>query len=322
MALLERWAIAGGKVAGRLHDRTGAPCQDFTAHAYRQGVMAVALSDGAGSCKLSNEGARVLTRTVCALMTQRFDEFYVMDFNQTREELTNHLVSNLERYAADRCQLRDLSATLAFVACKEDRWIAGHVGDGAIVVLGSKGLFILSEPERGEFANQTYFLNSKEAEAHLRIYRGCDEPISGVALMSDGSCECLIDRREDRCAPAIRQMLDGFLSHSVGAVTEALQADLNEVIRNRTQDDCSLILARKRSMEPSELLALPLTRQLDFYFDRQPAFVNRHLEFISKWVRDELTKADRVPFRRHSDFLKTYINPKPGHFSWGNSGGG
>ena len=62
--------------------------------------------------------------------------------------------------------------TLLFVSIKNNKYIAGHIGDGIIGIIDEKGdAIVLSEPENGEFANTTYFTTSENYKYHLRLYR-------------------------------------------------------------------------------------------------------------------------------------------------------
>lgn len=74
--ILQKWKTCGVAVQGRDHIDAGVVCQDNVAAACRDGVHAIALSDGGGSRKFSQVGSEFSTKAVTALLTEKFDDFY------------------------------------------------------------------------------------------------------------------------------------------------------------------------------------------------------------------------------------------------------
>ena len=70
------WHTQTACVTGRSHQRNGMPLQDRTCVRTEGGVTAAAVSDGAGSARLSQEGAGAAVQRVCRFLCQHFDALY------------------------------------------------------------------------------------------------------------------------------------------------------------------------------------------------------------------------------------------------------
>ena len=70
--------------------------------------------------------------------------------------------------ATSGISLREYAATLTALIQANGRAASAQVGDGAGVVGAVAGWMLTSEPQRGEHANETWFITQEGA-----IYRGC-----------------------------------------------------------------------------------------------------------------------------------------------------
>ena len=75
--ILQKWKQCALAVQGIDHIHSGTPCQDSVAFAEKDGVHAIALSDGGGSRKFSHVGSAAATRAAAALLTEKFDDYYL-----------------------------------------------------------------------------------------------------------------------------------------------------------------------------------------------------------------------------------------------------
>ena len=247
--LLQRWQTAQATVRGRSHRKEGVLCQDKTC-AYEDGrLTVVALADGAGSRRRSDEGAGLAVETVAGLLADRFDEVYE---SQDGGRLVLDAVLRALAKAAAGVDVGEFASTLLFAAVQSGRFLAGHLGDGVIGLVNGGDCSVLSGPDRGEYANQTYFTTDADAESHLRLYRG--PAPDGFILMSDGAAQAFYSRRDNALAPAVRKVLAWPESYPSAKVSRALQENLEWIAGERTADDCSLVIMKRVVVEAGELL--------------------------------------------------------------------
>jgi hypothetical protein len=231
-------------VQGRSHIEKNIPCQDRVQSVTCNGITVLSLADGAGSAQYSDIGAEISIATINENFSVLFDEIDDMDDMSIKEMLSQIIHESLEEEVTEKIVLKDLSSTLLFVAVNDSKYIAGHIGDGIIGYMSSKGermtINVLSFPEKGEYHNSTFFTTSPNVQEHLRIYRGSMEKIEGFILMSDGSDESLFNRHEEKFAPAVGRFFEWMNEYPPEAVSKALYRNIEEKICFKTTDDCSV----------------------------------------------------------------------------------
>lgn len=82
--------------------------------------------------------------------------------------------------------------------------------------------------------------------------------------MSDGAAESLFHKKEQRLAPAVTRMFDWFADYATSKIGRALKANLRGVVRNMTQDDCSIVLMRACECLVDDLAEAPVDVVKDF----------------------------------------------------------
>ncbi len=248
------WNIVGASVVGTSHSATGAPCQDFCAHRHvlidGKSVVILALADGAGSAAHSDEGAAAAveaTLDALAILVADGEElgesaaFYVLDLAQARV-----------RALADERSLspRQFACTLLFAVISNDANMFVQVGDGAWAVKSHGRYHPATWPNRGEFANETYFITSPNWRTGFQFYShplsvdavaGFTDGIQAVALRyADNAVhEPFIDPLVKVVAasgdsPSLQRPLVAFLS--------------TESLNERTDDDKTLLIAARRKV--------------------------------------------------------------------------
>lgn len=252
---IPEWFAVQGATKGRSHLAEGTECQDKTCILRKNGILSVALADGAGSAVLSHEGAATVTRTVCELLCGRFDEFHGSESQlSVRRTIIERLRESLQETAAVfGCALRDLASTLLAVAISGNRYLILHLGDGVIGYTKNGVLKVASAPQNGEFANTTYFVTSSRAVEMMRTIKGTDPLIDGFTLMSDGCEASLYDKRKQYLAPVLGQLLHRLSVTSETFLQPSIQRSLDNVVSTRTMDDCSLILTTRRGHAYNEM---------------------------------------------------------------------
>jgi serine/threonine protein phosphatase PrpC len=240
--MMGHWKIASGKIVGRYHMKREIPCQDSTYCISENGITVATLADGAGSCARSHEGAAIATKRCAQVLTERFTDFIEMTEQEIVEVMLDEIVTAIRNHDPATISLKPFSSTLLFVAVDGEYFLAGHLGDGVIGCQEEENHRVLSFPENGEFTNATFFTTSVDAHHHFRIYREKINQKRGFILMSDGSAESLFHRQEKTIADGAKKMMGWLAQYPAEVVEEAIQRNLENVIRDRTYDDCAIAL--------------------------------------------------------------------------------
>lgn len=250
--------VAEATAQGRSHVANNIPCQDRVFHKQGNGVSVIALADGAGSKPLSHLGAEAVTKTICGHLVDNFEGVYSLDNHTIVASLLNVLHHELDKCASDNhCKRDDLASTLLFAGLHNNRVIWGHIGDGVIGQKSDDHLVCVSQPENFEYANVTVFVTSPKAIEHFRIARTEIDGDIGIVLMSDGSAESLYSKQNKVLAPAIDQMFSWLSRHTESEVSAALENNLENLVKKKTTDDCSISLMQSSTKQINRYCELP-----------------------------------------------------------------
>ncbi len=145
--------------------------------------------------------------------------------------------------------LRSLAATLTCVIAMDNLLAVGQLGDG-LVVLQTDGEELLpaTRLQRGEYANETYFLTQEDVLDQLQMQVIC-RPVQALAVMSDGLIRLAMKMTSNEPhAPFFKPLLAfAAAAEDAQAAQEQLAAFLSsERVCSRTDDDKSLVLAVRR----------------------------------------------------------------------------
>ena len=251
--ILKHFKQCNLEVIGIDHVKSGLPCQDRTAYAMKNGVRVIVLSDGAGSKKNSDLGADVTTKTAAKMLSERFDEYFLLlenepiRGNKLAKEIVKEVYKNLNEVAAqnDGLSIIEMSCTLMFVAMKEDKYIQGHIGDGLIgeLITNEQGVNvqIRSLPENNGAPNITFFITDSDAVDNFRITSGyMPSNVKGFVLMSDGPEEVLFDPIKKTLNQYIINLFSMYKGTSYNLYKKTLERFLSEQISKYSYDDLSL----------------------------------------------------------------------------------
>ena len=159
-------AIAGATRIGRKHVAEGNHNQD--SYQYRilpnQRTVVAAVSDGAGSAPRAKLGSFTAVRYAVAAASDELSRKSTM-----QQALKYGLKAAIEaiRKMADQDpihQIEDYHSTLILAAWTPQAVAAIQVGDGAAIVTTQDGTKMLTIPQQGEYANETYFITMPQAE--------------------------------------------------------------------------------------------------------------------------------------------------------------
>ena len=221
MALGASWRALGASAIGHDHVRREQPLQDAVA-AVAAPRPAVAVCDGAGSAPRSHEGAQAAVRAfrvAVAAMEPLLADALDADISRDYAEdlwrfaagwIVRALAAAREEAAREGTgRAEDYAFTFAGAVAGRTRTGFVQVGDGALCVLSRGGWCgLVFEPEKGDYANTTHFVEpgTAEADAHLaRTLPTAD--IAGILAMSDGPAVRMLDLVRGQPAPVVARMI-------------------------------------------------------------------------------------------------------------------
>jgi len=256
MTLDTRWRAGGISVAGFAHVEEGVPCQ--YAHAFRirdDGGLVAAVADGAGSAAKSHIGAQAYVSAVVdyfsaepnlASMTEEtMAAAFIDEINATTRRLVE---AGIDEGAGSDAASSDFAATIIMVAGHENGGAFLHVGDGAGVALklAESAEAVISKPQNGEYANETYFVTMETWENYLRITH-FDTAFDTVLLMSDGVTPMAMTKGcEAPFTSFVRPVIEYLLKADPEVGESTLRNTLTQdKVRAITGDDKTLFWASK-----------------------------------------------------------------------------
>jgi hypothetical protein len=248
---ISTWRVCGASVQGTSHQEKGVPCQD--AHSYRVlpgGELLIAVADGAGSAERAEAGANEAVAQALAALAAGLAQGAPADEAGWRQLIASAFQAGragLERLAgAEEAPLRAFATTLT-CAVATAGWLAvGQIGDGAAVAVDATGeLHLVVQPQRGEYANEAYFLTMLDALDYLVV---CAEPRppAGLAVLSDGLLRLALKLPGYEPHPPFFRPLWEFAAEAEDErrAAEQLAAFLaSGRVCSRTDDDKTLVLA-------------------------------------------------------------------------------
>jgi serine/threonine protein phosphatase PrpC len=213
--------LMGTSVRGRSHAHKGIHRDDdFKLLCDNSSDWSVTcVADGAGSCKYSRQGAFVAVDTASSTLKETLNGHYgsqlelaynafYLDKNETTQQALlvayQHTIVKAVFNAAKAIQdcvdpekgdrIKDFSTTLILAAHKKvaDGYlvVSFWIGDGGVVIYTkNKKAILMGEPDSGEFAGQTRFLDNKIFEGgnvYKRVKMEKVDSMNAVILATDG----------------------------------------------------------------------------------------------------------------------------------------
>ena len=248
----QSWQILGASVVGTSHTKNGTPCQDAHAHRLLANDVAVLVTaDGAGSADHSDQGAAQAVETAADSLAEalhwlgwpaaehEWQPLFEAVFTRARDSVVGLA-------EAQGLPPRAFACTLLCVVASARGVAVAQVGDGLAVATRDGGAwFLAATPQRGEYANETYFLTQPGGlpPVDVQLYA---ESVQAVAAMTDGLLRLVLDLTRNEPHQPFFQPLLAFAAQVNDAEEAAatLAAFLgSERVCARTDDDKTLVLA-------------------------------------------------------------------------------
>lgn len=302
------WRSVCCAMQGSGHKKSGVPCQDKTFRLNKNNVHVIALSDGAGSARLSHFGAERVVRAAAELVADRFAQYQECeDAEAVRQEILSVLRHELAEEAEKHsCEMHDLACTLLLAAVSGERFLLVHIGDGVIGYLDGDTLKVASVPDNGEFANETTFVTSDKAAETMRLFKGELRDKAAFVLMSDGTEHSLYHKPSRALADILTDVIQRVCLIRADVLQRQLADTFASVVCPRTQDDCSIsILAR-----PGK--ALRIVDQLSVEERRRLYHIQRARAHTARRIRryDAMLVLLEQPHSLRQIAVKIHLNPR------------
>jgi len=236
------WRIYAASAIGKGHIDVGIPCQDAFDHACGNGRLVVVVCDGAGSAGRSEIGAKDCANAISTFLATFEGSTAAACEQAVIAQAVELARTRIETHALELgLSTRELACTLVGAVLHESGGCLFHIGDGVGVAELEQGPPVVSLPENGEYANETYFVTNSDWREHLRM-----DSFSGrircLALMSDGAMPFAF-KRTALFAPFIDPVRSFLTTVNESEGSEALQATLaSEGTWKITSDDKTLLL--------------------------------------------------------------------------------
>lgn len=237
--------IVSGECIGEYHEKNHGALQDDIS-IYTDGYdFCIALSDGAGSVDNSEIASHAITNAV----TKDFEMNRPIWQTINKDLLKQRILDLSIRAMKDKGM--EAECTLLVSARVQDRMLFIHIGDGLMLNHHESSTDVISYPENGKYANETFFLSSKNALEHIRVQeKHINEFRDGVIILtSDGAEHLLYDFVNKKPAEAI-EIMSGWFDENENdqVIAEQLQESISTIFREYTQDDISIVLIRIESL--------------------------------------------------------------------------
>ena len=275
----DRWNLISAVVRGTSKIKRNESCQDAVEYAFlKNEIVIAAVADGAGTAKHSDIGAKIAVQTTVSQLSRRLRRGGLLPDGELQlRKLASRTVRDVRQVLKSQKLLANhrfsqLSCTLLCVISTPKRILAFQIGDGFIVMRidNREEYSLLFLPERGEYANQTYFITNKEVERHLQI-ADISGAINFVCLSSDGLEYVALDmnliNRSNNSSPprgSAPAKFFGSLEQSVHDVSDSDQGskELGDFldtpqINQHTDDDKSMILFWRLPVIPAHTETRP-----------------------------------------------------------------
>jgi len=259
---MNNWFYSGSSVTGQSHLATSIPCQDkFSIETTENGNwLAVAVCDGAGSAEFAEIGATITSTYFCKKLIGLAAE---LDIRTPGEWINDFVINcitevrNKLRLEAGSDNIRKYHCTLVAALIGKSGGFSIHIGDGALFG-GNFGKnnndshielninFIKSNPENGDYANETFFITEGNWIKHLRILPL--PPLDWMVVCTDGGASLLLDNDDEVkpnfLAPFVEaQINDKFQNKNY--ITEILS---DPKANKLTADDKTIVVAIRNSL--------------------------------------------------------------------------
>lgn len=144
---------------GVAHAKRGIVNQDAAYSMSYNGVHALAIADGVGSCQYAHAGSKFVVEFICKYACTHFEELVMM----SKKDLRSLIMTNfIVKYAGCNIPLTEALSTLLLVVRKDSKLLLIQIGDGKILCI-TEGRSSQVFPDDGLPMNVSYTWESEAA---------------------------------------------------------------------------------------------------------------------------------------------------------------
>ena len=237
---------------GASHVKDGTPNQDSavvrTPSLGRLGPVAImAVSDGAGSARYSQFGSQAACAAGVASLARQLDRNRAIAVKrhllrsalQRAVRSARRSVVDTANRSAGAVNVNDYACTVMLALASERLVGVAHVGDGCVVAGDGDEWSLLSEPDNGEFANETKFLTNPRNLPRIAVTSGSG--IRCVAAITDGLQDVALSLGTapyERFWTPLYRALNRSSASTPDAVLETLLRKVGDA--GKATDDCTI----------------------------------------------------------------------------------
>ncbi len=238
------WQVIASSVAGSSHSRHGAPCQDaFCFKVLDNNVIAIAVSDGAGSAEYGGEGAKIAVSSAVNFLADHTSSQSATFDVLLSDALYNARCAVVAAAQQAGVQSRTYACTCMIVLASPDEAAVTQVGDGAVIVEDGEGLTALTVPPSAEYANETTFLTSDDWRSATQLAK-VTMKVLHIAAFTDGLQRLALHLPAGTPYPGFfRPLLNFSKSRPVDGNSEIEAFLQSRKVSERTDDDVTLVIA-------------------------------------------------------------------------------
>ena len=249
----KQWDLVAGSVRGKLHAHKAMYRDDAFAFDCVDGWHILAVSDGAGSAKLSRVGARVTCDAAVGAMKTMIGGYAIStkegpqppdrDLMQLRAFLTQAACAARDGIIreAHKRQVSDRDLYCTLLLCIHTTWkddldllAAIQVGDGSIGIYTGDGTCkLLGIADHGEFSSETVFVTSFKQLIEMpydrRVLFSLKRDVRCIGIMSDGV--------SDDFFPEDKRLIELFVGDPIAGIRDACGQPVKGVMVGVLRDD-------------------------------------------------------------------------------------
>lgn len=246
---IDDWKVAGCSQPGTAHLRRGRTCEDANGWFISNGLLAIAVADGAGSAAQAALGSTLAVSTTLSSLLDSHTKGCPITNETAKSALGLACQCTLNALSAKATELgaepSDLASTLIIVVASRNFCTAGQIGDGSVVVTDDNENFIaLTTPTTGEFTNETALLGCTPA-MDVQIGSLPEYCPKSIVVLTDGLQRLALQMPHGiPHAPFFRPLFKRFHDLPESEMETFLKEFLNSpCVNNRTDDDKTLVTA-------------------------------------------------------------------------------
>lgn len=230
---------------GRSHIKNRIVCQDYSCDFNNKDFVFICVCDGCGSKKMSDVGAKAICESLKRYISDNFDK--LINDDELKKTINSYVCETIKNISIlNNCDVRDLLSTYVFVAGKNDTYLLCRCGDGGIIIIREDNDNDIFVEDKSGYANETIYFNNPKSidEMDCETFK-CDN-LKGAFIFTDGVQDLILDGYKINKTVFKAIMINGKSDRD--KVIESLSS-LLEIIRDKSDDDCSFAIATKYNIE-------------------------------------------------------------------------